>query len=168
MLGPELTTTTSNSVDIISTDNSNSSLRNDTQMLSDNQEYLILVTAPTASVGGLLVLIAAVVLVAGIAVCWRRGYKQRRSINLPPAVTNGNELQDTSRDQRSPFTQSRGAPDNSIVTGNNNYTFDIKENIAYQGYNFDEIEHVYAQPHAHHLKTHRDYERNDYEIPSYY
>lgn len=165
MSGPELATTTSNSVATSIEDDSNSLLPNDTQMLSDNQEYLILVTAPSASAGGLLVLITAIVLVAGIVVCWSRRHKRRRSITLPAreAAANSNELRYTSTDQQSPFTQSSSAPD--TVPGNN-MTFDIKENVAYQGYNFDE--HVYAQPHAHHLKIHRNYERNEYEIASYY
>ena len=135
-------------------------------MLSDNQQYPILVTASSASAGGLLVLIAAVVLVAGIVVCWsRRRTKRRRSITLPAreAAANNNELRDTSRDQRSPFTQSRVAPS---TVPDNNMIFDIEENVAYQGYNFDE--HVYAQPHAHNLKSHRDYRSNEYEIASYY
>ena len=138
---PELATTTSNSVD---TSTDNSLLLNDTQMLSDNQEFLKLVTAPTASAGGLLMLIAAVLLVAGIVVCWSRRYKQRKSTSSPTA--NGNKLRDI--DQQSQFTQIRGAPATVTVS-----VFNIKENVAYQAYNFDE--HVYAQPHAHQLKNMR-------------
>ena len=156
MAGPELATTTSNSVDT-STDNS-LLLLNDTQMLSDNQEFLKLVTAPTASAGGLLVLIAAVLLVAGIIMCWSRRYKKRKSTSSPTA--SGNKLRGI--DQRSQFTQVRGAPATVTIS-----VFDIKENVAYQAYNFDE--HVYAQPHdhAHQLKTYGD-SHYDYEIATQY
>ena len=124
---------------------------NDSQMLSNNQDSLTLVTAPTASVGGLIVLIATVLLVAGIIVCWSRKYKQKKSTRSPG---------DPDTDQRSQFTQSRGAP-----TARNVNVFDIKQNVAYQAYDFPE--HVYAQPHAH-SSTHNDYELNDYETVTSY
>lgn len=126
---------------------------NDTQVLSDSQDHLTLVAAPSASVGGLLVLIAIVLLVAGIVVCWSRKYKQRNSTCSPVAP-------DT--DQRSHFTQnSRGTPNTATVSA----AFDIKQNVAYQAYDFSE--HVYAQPHSY-SSTHNDYELNDYETTTPY
>ena len=144
-----------------STDNSSSESLplNDNQVSDSRAEYLVLVAAPTASIGGLLVLAAAVLLVAGIVVCWSRRYKQRKSTSS--TTTNGTELRDTSTDQQSPSIQNRSrahAPAKATVN-----VFDIKDNVAYQAYNF--AEHVYAQPYAHQWRN--EY-RNDYEISSQY
>ena len=158
--GSVLATTTSNSVGTSTSSESLPLNFNDTQVLSDSQaEYLVLVAAPTASVGGLLVLAATALLVAGIVVCWSRRYKQRKSISS--TTTNGTELRDTSTDMRPPSTQSRSRVHASATTTVN--VFNIKENVAYQAYNFDE--HVYAQPHAHQWRN--EYQ-NDYEISTQY
>ena len=144
-----------------STDNSSSESLplNDNQVSDSRAEYLVLVAAPTASAGGLLVLAAAVLLVAGIVVCWSRRYKQRKSISS--TTTNGTELRDTSTDMRPPSIQSRSRVHAPATTTVN--VFNIKENVAYQAYNFDE--HVYAQPHAHQWRN--EYQ-NNYEISTQY
>ena len=139
-------------------------LLNDTRQSSDtaNQGYLRTAVPAASACGGLLVLIAVVLLVIGIAVCRNKSRQTNSLVTTSSSVvapTDVNEVADT--DQQTRSVQRRVASATTMTTVLASTDFELEKNVAYRAYELPEHEHVYVEPYSYshsHSTVHNDYE----------